>query len=107
VLQSWYGRLLIVGVLVIGLLVPLALHLRLGVALHARSAMVAAAFALVGGFLLRYALLATPPELLARGPAGVARFGPEGGRPRGEGTGADPNNRAGTVEPAGKVFGGD
>src|SRR5262249_39646098 len=39
VLQSWYGRLLIVGVLVIGLLVPLALHLRLGVALHARSAM--------------------------------------------------------------------
>lgn len=104
VLESWHGRLLVVGVLVIGLLVPLAVHLRLGVSLSARGAVVAAAFALVGGFLLRYALLTTPPELLARGPAGVARFSPEDGRHRGEGTGADPDNRGGEVRPRSKVF---
>jgi formate-dependent nitrite reductase membrane component NrfD len=107
VLESWHGRLLIVGVLVVGLLVPLAFHLRLGVSLTARSAVVAAAFALFGGLLLRYALLTTPPELLARGPAHVARFGPEDGRQRGEGTGADPDNRGGAVEPRSKVFNGE
>jgi formate-dependent nitrite reductase membrane component NrfD len=107
VLESWYGRLLIVGVLVIGLLVPLAFHLRLGLSLPARGAVLAAAFALFGGFLLRYALLATPPELLARGPAGVARFSPEDGRSRGAGTGADPHNYGDEVAPQSKVFGGD
>jgi formate-dependent nitrite reductase membrane component NrfD len=107
VLQSWHGRLLIVGVLVPGLLIPLALHLRLGVSLPARTAIVAAAFALFGGFLLRYALLTTPPELLALGPADVARFSPEDGRPRGEGTGADVGNRGGEVEPRSKVFSGE
>jgi protein NrfD len=104
VLESWHGRLFVVGVLVIGLLLPLAVHLRLGVSLRARSAVVAAAFALVGGFLLRYALLTTPPELLAEGTARVARFSPEDGRARGEGTGADPNNRGREVEPRSKVF---
>jgi formate-dependent nitrite reductase membrane component NrfD len=103
VLGSWHGRLFVVGVLVLGLLVPLAVHLRLGLALPARGAIVAAAFALLGGFLLRYALLTTPPELLARGPTGVARFSPEDGRPRGEGTGADPNNRDGAVQPRSKL----
>jgi len=104
VLESGHGRLLVGGVLVFGLLVPLAFHLRLGVAQPARGAIVAALFALFGGFLLRYALLTTPPELLAEGPSKVARFSPEDGRPRGEGTGADPNNRDGPIEPRSKVF---
>ncbi len=104
VLESWHGRLFVVGVLVLGLLVPLAVHLRLGLSLPARGAVVASLFALFGGFLLRYALLTTPPELLARGPAGVARFSPEDGRPRGEATGADPDNRGGEVRPASKVY---
>jgi formate-dependent nitrite reductase membrane component NrfD len=105
VLESRNGQVLVVGVLVIGLLLPLAVHLRLGVSLQARGAVVAAVFALVGGFLLRYALLTMPEELLAEGPARVARFSPEDGRrPRGEGTGADPNNRGGEVEPRSKVF---
>ena len=104
VLETWHGRLLVAGVLVIGLLIPLAVHLRLGVSLSARGAIVAAAFALVGGFLLRYALVTTPAELLSQGPARVARFSPEDGRPRGEGTGADPNNRGGEVQPQSKVF---
>src|SRR5206468_9271236 len=97
-------RLLVFGVLVLGLLVPLAFHLRLGLSLPARGAIVASLFALFGGFLLRYALLETPPELLARGPAGVARSSPEVGRPPGEGTGADPNNRGDEVRPQSKVF---
>jgi formate-dependent nitrite reductase membrane component NrfD len=95
VLESWHGRVLVVGVLAVGLLIPLAVHLRLGLSLPARSAIIAAAFALVGGFLLRYAMLKTPGELLAEGPTRVARFSPEDGRPRGEGTGADVNNRGG------------
>jgi formate-dependent nitrite reductase membrane component NrfD len=103
-LQSWHGRLFVVGVLVVGLLVPLAFHLRLGLSLTARGAILAALFALFGGFLLRYALLTTPPELLALGPSRVARFGPEDGRARGEGSGADPNNRGGEVRPHSKVF---
>jgi formate-dependent nitrite reductase membrane component NrfD len=103
VLESWHGRLFVGGVLLLGLLLPLAVHLRLGVALPARGAIVASALALAGGFLMRYALLTTPPELLARGPAGVARFSPEDGRPRGEATGADPDNRGGPVEPPSKI----
>jgi protein NrfD len=107
VLESWNGRLLVFGVLTVGLLAPLAFYLRLGPSLPVRRAVLAAAFGLFGGFLLRYALLKTPPELLARGPAGVARFSPEDGRPRGEGTGADPNNRGGEVLPHSKVFDGE
>jgi formate-dependent nitrite reductase membrane component NrfD len=107
VLESWNGRLLVVGVLFIGLLVPLAVHLRLGLSLPARSAVLAAALALFGGFLLRYAVLKTPAELLAEGPTKVARFSPEDGRPRGEGTGADTNNRGGEVRPHSKVFDGE
>ncbi len=107
VLETWHGRVFVIGVFVLGLLVPLAIHLRLGVNLPTRGAIVAAAFALIGGFLLRYALLTTPPELLAQGPPGVARFSPEDGRRRGEGTGADANNRGGEVQPQSKVFNGE
>ena len=49
------------GTLILGMLAPLALHLR-------RGAVAAAALALVGGFILRYAILMTPPALLARAP---------------------------------------
>jgi formate-dependent nitrite reductase membrane component NrfD len=107
ILESWHGRIFVVGVLVLGLLVPLAFHLRLGLSIPARGAIVAALFALFGGFLLRYALLTTPAELLALGPARVARFSPEDGRTVGEGSGADPNNRGGEVQPRSKVFGGE
>jgi formate-dependent nitrite reductase membrane component NrfD len=85
VLESWNGKVLVVGVLVFGLLIPLGLHLRLGIPLPEHGAVLASALALLGGFLLRFALLEMPPELLSRGPAGVARVSPEDGRPRGEG----------------------
>jgi formate-dependent nitrite reductase membrane component NrfD len=97
------GLVFVGGTLVLGLLVPLAIHLRLGMAaLRAEAA--AAAFALVGGFLLRYGLLHAPPELLRGGPAGVTRFSPEDGRRQGGGPGADPMNRVGPVEPRSKVY---
>jgi formate-dependent nitrite reductase membrane component NrfD len=106
VLESGHGRLLVLGTFVIGLLVPLAIHLR--VSLTGRTAaVVAALFALAGGFLLRYAILMTPPQLLARGPADVARFSPEEGRPRGEGTGADAGNRPDDLKPRSKVYDAD
>jgi formate-dependent nitrite reductase membrane component NrfD len=106
VLQTGHGLLLVIGTLVVGLLAPLAVHLRLGLG-SPRAAVVAAVLALAGGFLLRYALLETPRELLARGPAGLARFSPEEGRPRGEGTGADADNRPAVLPPRSKVFDGE
>ena len=102
-LSSWHGRVFVFGTLFLGLLMPLAVHLRLGVS-GQRSAFLAASLALVGGFLLRYGILTTPPELLARGPAAQAGFGPEERRPRGEGTGADPGNRPAHFQPGSKVF---
>src|SRR5262249_12939886 len=59
VLQTGHGKLLVGGALVVGLLVPLALS-RSG-----RPGPLAAFCALVGGFILRSALLTTPPEMLA------------------------------------------
>ncbi len=103
VLQAFHGRLFVVGTLFVALLVPLAVHLRLGTSSQSAVA-VAAVFALVGGFVMRYALVKTPPELLARGPSAAARFSPEDGRPRGEGTGADPGNRAPDLQPRSKVY---
>lgn len=112
-LGTWHGKVFVFGTLLLGLLVPLAVHLRvggmgnpsdsLGIA-GQRGALVAAGFALLGGFLLRYGLLTTPPELLARGPASQASFGPEERRPRGEATGADPGNRPTDLQPRSKVF---
>jgi formate-dependent nitrite reductase membrane component NrfD len=100
------GKILIGGTLILGLLVPLALHLRLGID-NPRSALAASALALLGGFLLRYALVSTPPELLSRGPAHLAGFSPEDGRARGGGTGADPGNRTPELQPRSKVFQGE
>lgn len=102
-LATWHGLLFVAGTLLVGLLVPLAIHLRLPAL--GRSEIVAAVFALVGGFILRYGILTTPPELLERGPAAAATgFGPEAGRPRGGGPGADPGNKPGTIHPHSRVF---
>jgi hypothetical protein len=81
----------------------------------------AAVSALLGGFLLRYAVVATPPALLAHAnellseavrverrtdmgtPAGWFRISPEDGRPRGGGPGASDINRAGTIHERSKI----
>jgi formate-dependent nitrite reductase membrane component NrfD len=65
--RTWEGMLLIIGTLVLGLLLPLALQLGLGGSAPWRDS-AAAVLALVGGFILRYAIVMTPPDLLARGP---------------------------------------
>jgi hypothetical protein len=85
----------------------------------------AALLSLLGGFVLRYAMLTTPPELLARaaeiralyavegsqgigtpGPVLLPGFSPEDGRPRGGGPGADPGNKTSYIQPRSKVFHG-
>lgn len=115
VLQSTNGKLLVVGTLGLGILLPLAIHLRLGspslaLRLGRRAAVTAAVFVLVGGFVLRYALLTTPPELLAHqrpdgsAAASLVEFGSEAGRPRGGGPGADPGNRVEVVKPRSRIF---
>ncbi len=114
------GRLLLVGTAVLAILVPLAIQFWLRLRRRAGraglwQAVAASIFALLGGFLLRYALLTTPPELLANRPttpqvvgtpddAGWRfRLSPEDGRRPGE-PGADPGNRAGDVRPPSKVL---
>jgi formate-dependent nitrite reductase membrane component NrfD len=122
VLHTWHGLLLVIGTLVLGLLIPLALHAPSGWRLLP-GAVLAAVFSLLGGFVLRYAILTAPPELLARGPELRARyavdgqgtvgtpglaplrgFSPEDGRVRGGGPGADPGNKTANLEPRSKVF---
>jgi formate-dependent nitrite reductase membrane component NrfD len=125
VLRTIHGSFFIVGTLILGLLFPLGLHL-----LHGRrvqqSEIVPAALTLLGGLILRYGILTTPPELLAHAPnlsfpsagrptapigtepaALVKGFSPEDGRPRGGGPGADAGNKVDNqVEPRSKVFDG-
>jgi protein NrfD len=122
VLHTWHGLLLVIGTLALGLLIPLALHAPLGFRLR-QATVFAAIFSLLGGFVLRYATLTAPSELLARGPELRARyaldgrgpmgtpgpgqlpgFSPEDGRPRGGGPGADPGNKTANLEPRSKVF---
>ncbi|MFL5339608.1 MAG: NrfD/PsrC family molybdoenzyme membrane anchor subunit [Gemmataceae bacterium] len=100
--HSGHGIVVLGGTLLLGLLAPLAIHLRLGVS-GRRAEIAAASLALLGGFLLRYGIVYTPPELLREGPAAVAGFGPEDGRAQGA-PGADPLNRGKSVEPRSKVF---
>jgi protein NrfD len=64
VFQTWQGWLLAVGTPVLALLVPLLLHMYPQVTRRSGPEF-AAAFALVGGFLLRYAIVMTPPAVLA------------------------------------------
>jgi formate-dependent nitrite reductase membrane component NrfD len=85
------GKIFIVGTLIVGTLAPLAIHLRMG-NVGRRAAVTAAALALVGGFFLRYGLLTAPPQLLRESAAITVGFGPEAGRVRGGGGGADPGN---------------
>src|SRR5439155_11275458 len=65
VMHTAHGKLLVIGTLVLGLLLPLVLHVRLG-SRPRQSTVIAAVFSLLGGFVLRYALLTTSPELLAQ-----------------------------------------
>ncbi len=64
VLQTWQGWVLAVATPVLALLVPLLLHMYPQVT-RRRGPVVAVAFALVGGFLLRYAIVMTPSAILA------------------------------------------
>jgi formate-dependent nitrite reductase membrane component NrfD len=125
VMHTWHGKVLVIGTLILGLLLPLLLHARPGLT-PGRSTLVAAALlSLLGGFVLRYAMLTTPPELLARaaeiralyavegnqgigtpGPVLLPGFSPEDGRPRGGGPGADPGNKTSYMQPRSKVFNG-
>jgi formate-dependent nitrite reductase membrane component NrfD len=126
VLRTWQGQLLVVGTGVLGLIVPLGMYALTPAAGIRRAvppgqrARAVALFSLLGGFALRYALVAAPPELLARGPvpdlgstpetaatpAGLGilpRFSPEDGRTPGS-LGADPGNTPTSFQPRSKVF---
>jgi formate-dependent nitrite reductase membrane component NrfD len=63
VLQTWQGWVLVAGTLVVGILKPLALHFFLNRLGSARVTL-AAVFALVGGFLLRWGIVTIGPALL-------------------------------------------
>jgi formate-dependent nitrite reductase membrane component NrfD len=65
VLATPEGLLLVLGTLVLGLLVPLGLHLLL---VSPGRVVVAAISALVGGFLLRYGVVRVVPEFLRHSP---------------------------------------
>jgi protein NrfD len=93
VLMTWHGEVMIFGTLAVGVVAPLLLHAMVG---HRRAwgLPVAAACVLVGGLLLRYGAVTTAGELLARGPAVEASFGPEEDRQPGR-PGADVDNRRG------------
>jgi formate-dependent nitrite reductase membrane component NrfD len=100
-LHTVRGNLLIFGSLIVAVLVPLLLHARVG---HGRpwGMPAAAACALLGGLLLRYAAVTTPGELLRRGPSALVRFSPEQGRRIGE-PGADIGNHPERVLPRSKL----
>jgi formate-dependent nitrite reductase membrane component NrfD len=102
-LHSTMGIIFVAGTLLLGILAPLAIHLRLGGAVR-KAEVTAALLALIGGLLLRSSLLTTPPELLRQGPATVVGFGPEDGRKRGGGPGGDAGNQTGPIEPRSKAF---
>jgi formate-dependent nitrite reductase membrane component NrfD len=91
VLMTWHGEVLILGTLAVGVIAPLLLHALVG-RQRPWGVPAAAACVLVGGLLLRYGAVTTPPELLARGPAVEAGFGPEENRRPGQ-PGADVDNR--------------
>jgi protein NrfD len=63
VLKTWEGSLLVAGTLVVGLLVPLWLHLGFKIPSEGRVT-AAAVCALGGGFLLRFGIVRTAPAIL-------------------------------------------
>ncbi len=113
-LRVWFavlpGQVLLGVTLVGGVLIPLGLHL--GTRRHGPAMTRSAAIlVLIGGFALRWAIVTTPPQLsgvtmpAATAGAGTrGEFGPEAGRPRGGGRGADPGNRPMQLQPRSKVF---
>lgn len=102
ILMTWRGILLVIGVVTIGVLLPLLLHARLGH--RVRWGIPAAAISvLLGGLLLRYSVVAAPSELLDRGPAIGGRFSPEDGRRPDGGRGADIRNYTDEVRPRSKL----
>jgi formate-dependent nitrite reductase membrane component NrfD len=113
------GKVLLGVMPLTAILLPLVCRLE-----HKRlpgAVVLAGVFTLIGGFLLRYAILTTPPELLRKGPSAVASvpesqqgtpgdgvpwmapISPEDGRQPGD-RGADPNNRPADLRPRTKVF---
>jgi formate-dependent nitrite reductase membrane component NrfD len=104
VLATAHGLVFVLGALFLGVLVPLTVHLWAGMS-GRWGTTGAAVCALVGGFILRYGLLTTPPELLHQGPGQITVFSPEEGRPRGDGRGADPGNYLGEVQVPSKMAG--
>ncbi len=119
--QTMNGKIMIAGTLILGLVVPMLIHL--GGGLHRKSGLILASISvLVGGFMLRYGIVNTAPELLAHSSPALAelqaphtsggiafpwRFGPEEGRVPGQSLGADPGNKVGPVVPRSKVFKGE
>jgi formate-dependent nitrite reductase membrane component NrfD len=114
-----HGKLLLAGVPIIAIVLPLLCY-----AGHRKlpgAVIFAGVFALVGGLLLRYAIITTPPQLLKMGPSVVAGgpelplgtpesrtpwlgpISPEDGRLPGQ-RGADPGNRPAEPHPKSKVF---
>jgi protein NrfD len=103
-LKSWHGVVLVAGTLLLGVLAPLAIHLRVGL-FNRWGFRVAAVLALVGGFALRYGILTTPQYLLEHPSPLAASFGPEDGRVRGGGPGADAGNYPDKLQPPSKIVG--
>jgi len=108
--------LLLGAVLLVGLLVPLFLQVFQRYT-GRRSGVAAALLVLIGGLLLRCAIVSTPPQVLAQRGAidvlaepGEAKtpgsplpsISPEDGRRPGEGRGADPGNRPADLRPRSK-----
>jgi hypothetical protein len=110
------GWLLLCAPLVLGMAVPLAMRFgrRFG---QLPRPLLQATLVLVGGFLLRYAVVMTPPALLEHRsamespgaaepgtPAGWLAISPEDRRPRGGGPGASAGNRGSTLTPRSNVI---
>lgn len=107
--ETRHGKALLVLVPLLSVVVPFLLHVSHR-ALGTWSIPAGALVALLGGFLLRYAIIHTSPELLAlgphRAPAAIEAegkpllpgFSPEDGRAPGGGPGADRGNYVGDVK---------
>jgi formate-dependent nitrite reductase membrane component NrfD len=109
-LTTTSGRVLLIGTLSLGLLFPLAMHATVRGARRPLVVTVAACV-LLGGFAMRWGILSLPRDVLASpavaGAAAVdelTHFGPESGRARGGGAGADPQNHPSPVQPRSKVL---
>ena len=124
-LFTLHGKVFVIGTAVLGILLPLFLLSPLGKVASGR-AVTAALLSLLGGLVLRYGILTTPPEMLEHANTLRSRFAheieaakpfpdwpqlppefkfsPEDGRARGGGPGADPGNRSADFVPRSKVF---